>query len=45
MRSLRKRFGPMNVHARGVLHLILDADRPKMLENLTVLLGDAGVLY
>ena len=45
VRAMAERYGPMNVHARGVMHLIVEADRTKMVENLALLLGDRGVLY
>lgn len=40
-----ERNGTMNVHVRGVLHLIQDKDLPAALANLRALLGDRGVLY
>jgi SAM-dependent methyltransferase len=38
-------MGDMNVYVRGVLHQVLDADRPGLVRSLKTLMGRSGRLY
>ncbi len=42
---LHGEWGDMNVYVRGVLHQVLEADRPALVEALKTLLGREGRLY
>ncbi|MEU5704375.1 class I SAM-dependent methyltransferase [Streptomyces aurantiacus] len=43
--ALRAEFGDVNVYMRGVLHQLAPDDRTRMLRNIRLLLGGAGVLF
>ena len=43
--SLHAELGDANVHLRGVLHVVDDAHRPAVVENIAALLGDRGVVH
>jgi hypothetical protein len=38
-------FGEVNVHIRGVLHILDPAARPAVVGNLATLLGECGTAY
>jgi SAM-dependent methyltransferase len=42
---LHAELGDVNVHLRGVLHVVDAAHRPAVVENIRVLLGDRGVVH
>ncbi len=44
-RALREEFGEMNIHMRGVLHMVKWHDRRRFTDNLAILLGKKGTLY
>lgn len=45
VRAFAECHGEVNIHTRGVLHLIKEQHRPRMTANLSLLLGQRGVLY
>ncbi len=42
---LHRDMGDMNVYVRGVLHQVLEADRPALVRSLKTLMGEEGRLY
>ena len=42
---LHRELGDMNVYVRGVLHQVLEADRPALVRSLKTLMGETGRLY
>lgn len=44
-RRLHKQQGDMNVYVRGVLHQVLEEDRPGLVQALKTLMGRKGRLY
>lgn len=44
-RRLHGELGDMNVYVRGVLHQVLEVDRPGLVQSLKTLMGRSGRLY
>ena len=42
---LHAELGDVNVHVRGVLHVVDDAHRPAVVENIRAMVGDRGVVH
>jgi SAM-dependent methyltransferase len=42
---LSSEFGEANVHLRGVLHIVSDADRAAIVDNLATMIGRRGTVY